>query len=195
MERAAKDSAFPVDTDSALGTLTYPRSSSGPVAGSMGGTSLDAPGSVVTCLAGLGDGCSQRPGGDARGPQVAARRLAADAGGLLDAPERPAKAAKCRDPLSFLSVQDVRHEGGGSRLPPSSTSWAWPVSSVHGGLNRSTSRVPVMRYSCRHRNGTPDFAGFTWLARGGAHRRAVIQPHRPPGPTFGARLRLWGGRA
>jgi hypothetical protein len=57
------------------------------------------------------------PHRNARGPQVAARRLATDAGGLLDAPERPTKVAKCQDLLSFLSVQDVRHDGGGSQLP------------------------------------------------------------------------------
>src|SRR3990172_12379341 len=49
---------------------------------------------------------------DPRGAQVAARRLATDAGGLLDPPQRPAEAAKGQNLLSFLVAQDVRHGGG-----------------------------------------------------------------------------------
>jgi hypothetical protein len=51
------------------------------------------------------------PHADAGGFQVATDRLAADAGRLLDAGQRPAHTPECADLLLFLVVQDVTHAG------------------------------------------------------------------------------------
>ena len=57
------------------------------------------------------------------GLQIAARRLATDAGRLLDAPQRPAQSPQRQDLLLFVVAQDVAHAGEGTlRSPPASTS-------------------------------------------------------------------------
>ena len=79
-------------------------------------------GSVVTSLAGFaGAGCApaaRRPDGDARRLQISGRRLPANAGLLLDSPQRPAQPAQRDDLLFLFFVQDIAHIDGGysSRL-------------------------------------------------------------------------------
>ena len=54
---------------------------------------------------------------DAGGFQVAADRLAPDAGRVLDAGQRPAQSPQRTDFLLFVVVQDVTHASEGTCVP------------------------------------------------------------------------------
>ena len=95
---------------------------------------------------------ARRPDGDAGGLQVGAGGFPADAGFLLDAPQRPAQPPQRDDLLSLLFAQDIAHVDGGypsvavNVLPQ----FRWPV------------------FSC------PSLAGFGCPPRFCALRRSFI---------------------
>jgi hypothetical protein len=89
------------------------------------------------------------PDGHAGGSQIAADRLATDAGGFFDAPERPAQAPERQNLLLLLVIQDVAHANEDTGLVGVNVSVAtwcdgrfsgvhqWPVLGVHRGAQRS----------------------------------------------------------
>ena len=96
------------------------------------------------------ESCAPAPRRAHRDPgrlEVRARRFAAHARRILDAPQRPAETAQRHHLLFLLVAQDVGHPARGHALPPSSTSRVlnsvarfsavhhWPVLAVDRGMN------------------------------------------------------------
>src|SRR3989441_8164120 len=79
-----------------------------------------ARGSVDTSLAGFGwrPPAAGRADRDSGGLEIAARRLATNAGRLFDAAERPAQPPQSENLLPLVIPQDVGHSGRGSCAPP-----------------------------------------------------------------------------
>ena len=84
--------------------------------------------------------------GNRRRLQIRARRLAANAGRFLDAPQRPAQSPQRQDLLLFVVLQDVAHPDVGNTRSPAAVNVSaatrggrfsgvhqWPVLGVHRG--------------------------------------------------------------
>ena len=91
------------------------------------------------------------PHHQACGLQVAAGRLAPDAGGPLDPPQRPPEASQRQNLLSFVFSQDVAHAGQ-ERLVPVRCQRLGPLSVMAGFQVSTNGRIRMFTEETGRRN-------------------------------------------